>query len=70
MGIKNMDVAIVSMRPKIADKKANIEKMKNFIQREEADLYVFGEITLTGYKCKDELRAIYKRDDENSGGEK
>ena len=53
-----MDVAIVSMRPKIADKKANIEKMKNFIQREKADLYVFGEITLTGYKCKDELREL------------
>ena len=53
-----MDVAIVSMRPKIADKKSNIEKMEKFIQKEKADLYVFGEITLTGYRCKDELRDL------------
>lgn len=53
-----MNVAVVAMRPRIADKKANIEKMKQYIRETDADMYVFGEITLTGYRCKDELRDL------------
>ncbi|HDM67292.1 MAG TPA: carbon-nitrogen hydrolase family protein, partial [Thermoplasmatales archaeon] len=53
-----MDVAVISMRPRIADKKKNLEKMKNYIDREDADLYIFGEVALTGYGCKDELRDL------------
>ena len=45
----------VNMEPKIGNKKKNIKKMKQFIDKEEADLYVFGELSLTGYMCKDEL---------------
>ena len=53
-----MKVAIVTMRPKIADKKANLEKMKKYIEKTKADMYVFGELTICGYHVKDELRDI------------
>ena len=53
-----MKIALISMRPKIADKKANIQTMEKHIKKTKADLYVFGELTLTGYRCKDELRNL------------
>ena len=53
-----MKLAIISMRPKIADKKANLKKMTNYIEKNKADFYVFGETTLTGYKIKDEVRNL------------
>jgi predicted amidohydrolase len=53
-----MKVAIISMRPKIAEKKENLKTMEKFILKKNADLYIFGEITLTGYRCKDELKDL------------
>lgn len=53
-----MKTALISMRPKVGNKKANIQKMQKFIQKEKADLYVFGETTLTGYPIKDEFRTL------------
>jgi predicted amidohydrolase len=53
-----MKVAIVAARPKLADKKANIKIMKNYIKKKSADLYIFGELFLSGYRCKDELRDL------------
>ena len=53
-----MKIAIVTMRPKIADKSANLEKMKSFIEKSKADLFVFGELSLCGYHVKDELREL------------
>jgi len=53
-----MKIALISARPKIADKKANIEKIKAYVKKTDADLYIFGELFLTGYGCKDELRSI------------
>ena len=53
-----MKVALISMRPKIADKKANLQTMEKYVLKTKADLYVFGEISLTGYRCKDELRNL------------
>ena len=53
-----MKVALVTMRPKIADKKANLEKMEKTIEKTKADLFVFGELTICGYHVKDELRDI------------
>jgi len=53
-----MKVAIITMRPKIADKKANLEKMARYIEKTKADMYVFGELTICGYHVKDELRDI------------
>ncbi len=53
-----MKVAIITMRPKIADKIANLEKMANYMKKTKADMYVFGELTICGYHVKDELRNI------------
>lgn len=53
-----MKVALITMRPKIADKKANLEKMENYIIKTKADIYIFGELTICGYHVKDELRDI------------
>lgn len=53
-----MKIALISMRPKIADKKANLQTMEKHITKTKADLYIFGELTLTGYHCKDELRNL------------
>jgi len=53
-----MKVALISMRPKIADKKANLKTMEEYIIKTKADIYVFGELSLTGYRCKDELRNL------------
>ena len=53
-----MKIALISMRPKIADKTNNIKKIQQYIEKNNADMYIFGEITLTGYRCKDELRDL------------
>ncbi len=53
-----MKVAIITMRPKLADKNANLEIMKNYIEKEKADIYIFGELSICGYHVKDELRDI------------
>lgn len=53
-----MKVSIVSMRPEIGRKEANISKMQKYIEQTDSDLVVFGEMTLTGYPCKDDLRSL------------
>ena len=58
-----MKIAIISMRPKIGDKKTNLEKMKKYVGQKKADFYVFGETTLTGYTCKDEHRNLAEKID-------
>jgi predicted amidohydrolase len=53
-----MKIALISSRPKIADKKANIKTMEHYIKSTEADIYVFGEMFLSGYPCKDEFKNL------------
>jgi len=53
-----MKVALITMRPKIANKKANLEIMEKNIEKTKADLCIFGELTICGYHVKDELRDI------------
>lgn len=53
-----MKLALVSARPKIGKKEENLKKMEDFIKKEDADFYVFGELFLSGYRCKDELRDV------------
>ena len=53
-----MKICLVSASPKIGNKKKNIEKMKKFIEKEDADLYVFGEMFLTGYACREEIFSL------------
>ncbi|UCH72301.1 MAG: carbon-nitrogen hydrolase family protein [Thermoplasmatales archaeon] len=61
-----MKVALISMRPKIANKKANLQIMEKYISKTKADFYVFGEISLTGYRCKDELRDLAEKENGSS----
>ena len=53
-----MKTALISMRPRIGDKKANLQTMEKHILKTKADFYIFGELSLTGYRLKDELRNI------------
>ena len=53
-----MKVSLIAARPKIAKKEENLERMKEFIEKGDADFYVFGELFLSGYRCKDELRDV------------
>jgi predicted amidohydrolase len=56
--VEAMRIALISARPKIADKTNNIKKITEFIHKKKADIYVFPELFLTGYRCKDELRNL------------
>jgi len=53
-----MKIALISARPEITNKKSNLETMENYIKKTKADFYVFGELFLCGYGCKDELRDV------------
>jgi predicted amidohydrolase len=59
VGLHNMlKIALISMRPYIGNKIKNLEKMKKFITNSNADFYIFGEMSLTGYRCKDNIREL------------
>lgn len=53
-----MKIALVTIRPNLLDKQSNIKKMEKYIKKTKADIYVFGELSLTGYPIKDEVRDI------------
>ena len=53
-----MRIAMITKRPKIADKTANLKIMEDSINETTADIYIFGELFLSGYHCKDELRNL------------
>ncbi len=53
-----MKIALISARPKIANKKANLKTMETYMNKTKADFYIFGEMFLTGYPCKDEFRNL------------
>ena len=46
------------MRPAIGQKEKNIKTIRTSIKNTNADLCIFGEATLTGYRCQDELRNL------------
>jgi len=51
-----MNVAIAQITPETANKAANLEKMRRFVQeaaQQQAELVVFPELALTGYHCGD-----------------
>ena len=61
-----MKLAMIAMRPKLTDKKANLRKMENYIKKTKADIYVFGELSLIGYHTKDELRDLAETENDES----
>jgi predicted amidohydrolase len=45
--------ALVQAEPRLGDKEANLRKMRKFVEGTKADMYIFGELYLTGYMCRD-----------------
>jgi len=56
-----MKIALISARPKIADKTSNLKTIEKYIKNTTADFYVFGEMFLTGYPCKDEFKNLAEK---------
>ncbi|KAA0001718.1 MAG: carbon-nitrogen hydrolase family protein, partial [Thermoplasmata archaeon] len=54
----SMKICIVSAKPKIGGKKKNLDKITKYISQEKADMYIFGELFLTGYFCRDDIRDV------------
>ena len=61
-----MKIALITMRPKLADKKSNLDIMKKHIEKTKADMYIFGELSICGYHVKDELRDLAETVDGSS----
>jgi len=53
-----MKLALISMKPDIGNKKNNLKKIQDYIEKNKADMYVFPELSLTGYRIKDEIRDL------------
>jgi len=53
-----MKICIVSAKPKVGGKKKNLDKIEKYISQEKADIYIFGELFLTGYFCRDDIREM------------
>jgi predicted amidohydrolase len=53
-----MKLALISARPTIANKTANLHIMEKYIKKIKADFYIFGEYFLSGDRCKDEYRDL------------
>ena len=53
-----MNIAMITMRPRIGQKENNIKHMQSLIKKTSAEFCIFGEATLTGYRCQDELRNL------------
>jgi len=52
-----MNLILATKRPKIGDKKANLAFVQQTIENNPGDFYIFGELFLTGYHCKDNHRS-------------
>ncbi len=53
-----MKVLLAQLEPRVGDKEANIEKMEKVIKKVQPDLALFGELYLTGYMARDNLRTL------------
>ena len=53
-----MKLALITARPKIAKKSTNLKIMESYLKKNTADCFIFGELFLTGYRCKDEFRNL------------
>lgn len=53
-----MKALLAQLQPHTGKKAKNLEKMEKSIKKHEADLALFGELFLTGYMARDELRTL------------
>jgi len=56
--MKKFKVALVQYSPELKNKGENIKKIRAAVKKHKADLYVFGEMFLTGYMCKDDFHRL------------
>ena len=61
-----MKICLANINPKVGNKKKNMKKMEKIIDGEEADLYIFGEMSLTGYICREEVFTLAEGRDGDS----
>jgi predicted amidohydrolase len=54
----DMNISLITMRPYIGQTDKNLKKMEDFLEKTDAEFCVFGEATLMGYRCQDELRSV------------
>ena len=48
-------IALAQTRCALGDKVENLRRMEACLEKAEADIYVFPELFLTGYMCRDRL---------------
>ncbi|MEM0448566.1 MAG: carbon-nitrogen hydrolase family protein [Methanomassiliicoccales archaeon] len=48
-----MRIAVAQTPNRLGDKEENLRRMQTCVAKKEADIYVFGEMFLTGYMCRD-----------------
>jgi predicted amidohydrolase len=53
-----MQLSLINVQPAVGNKKKNLKKMRKTLDALETDMAVFGELTATGYTCKDEFRDL------------
>jgi predicted amidohydrolase len=63
-----MKVCLASVSPKVGNKKRNIRKMEKVVSGHDADLFVFGEMSVTGYVCRDAVFSLAEPVDGESVG--
>lgn len=61
-----MRICVVNASPKKGNKKKNIKKIEKIVKGEEAELYVFGEMFLTGYICREEIFSLAEKEEGES----
>ena len=59
-------VALVQVPCVLGDKLENLRRMESCLDKVQADIYVFGELFLTGYACRDMLHRLAEHVDGKS----
>jgi predicted amidohydrolase len=59
-------IALAQARCILGDKVENLRRMEECLDKVEADIYVFAELFLTGYMCRDQLYRLAERIDGRS----
>lgn len=63
-----MKIALAQARCALANKERNLAKMEDIVSHNEADLFVFSELYLTGYMVRDRVFQLAERTDGESIG--
>lgn len=61
--MQKLRIAMAQVPNKLGDKQQNLKRMERCLDQVQADLYVFGELFLTGYMCRDLLHKLAEKMD-------